>query len=275
MRLAELLQQPQALPTVPQVVHQLIDSLNHEDTPIGQVSRAIGADPVLSAKLLRLANSSYYHLSRTIGTVDDAVVMLGFMTVRTLVIGAGVAGSCPAPAGIDLGRFWRYSTQAAAVAAWIARRVQCSRDHAFLAGLMHPLGHLVMHAGMPEAMRQLDRQGDWLDADRAVRERVALGYDHAAVAAALLAHWKLPPVLVDAVAHCVDPMAAAPFEVLPAVVHLAAWRTRGHLKALNRDDLIACAPELVCAKLDISAEEILDEMPPMQELAEGLAAMVA
>ena len=89
MQLDALFKQPQALPAVPKIVHELIDSFNSDDISIDDIAKKIAADPVLSARLLRLANSAYYHVSRTVGTVDDAVMMLGFVTVRTLVISSG------------------------------------------------------------------------------------------------------------------------------------------------------------------------------------------
>lgn len=273
MRLNELLQQPKSLPTVPQVVHELIESFASEDVSIRKIVASINSDPVLSARLLRLANSAYYHVSRSIGTVDDAVVMLGFMTVRTLVIGMGVTTAFSGHPGVDLARFWTHSTRTAAIAGWLARHAQCSRDHAFTAGLMHGLGQLVMHAGMPEPMLYLDKTCDPLDARRADLERTSFGYDHAEVGAELLRLWKLPSVLVDAVGGHVSPLQAARFEPLAGVLHLAVWRARAHLFSLNADELRQTLPEAVCAKLDLSAAAVLDEMPPVEDLAQGLDAI--
>jgi HD-like signal output (HDOD) protein len=273
MRLDELLKQPHALPTVPQVVHELIRSFDQEDVSIHAITKSISADPVLSAKLLRLANSSYYHVSRSIATVEDSVVMLGFMTVRTLVVGAGMAGAFPSVPGMDLQRFWRYSTHAAAVSSWIAKHAQCSRDHAFTVGLMHGLGHLVMHSGMPEPTVYLDKACGVFDARRSGMERSSFGFDHADVTAALLAHWKLPAILVDAVARHIDPLAHAQFDPLAATLHLATWRARAHEADLTRDELSQTVPQALCAKLNLPVALLLDEMPPLEELAEGLGAI--
>lgn len=275
MRLNELLLQPQSLPTVPKVVHELVESFSAEDVPIRKVVASINSDPVLSAKLLRLANSSYYHVSRSIATVDDAVVMLGFMTVRTLVIGIGVTGAFSGHAGIDLSRFWRYSSQTAAIANWLAKETQCSRDHAFTAGLMHGLGHLVMQAGMPEPMLYLNKTCDMLDARRADIERTSFGYDHADVAAELLRLWKLPSVLVDAVSGHVAPLQPARFEPLAGVLHLASWRARAQAFSLNQEELKHTLPVAVCAKLNLAPAVLLEAMPPVEELSEGLSAIAS
>lgn len=273
MQLHDLLQQPQALPTVPKVVHELIASFEDENVSIQKVVASINSDPVLSARLLRLANSSYYHMSRSVATVDDAVVMLGFMTVRTLVIGTGIAHAFSGYRGIDLPRFWRYSTLTGAIASWLAREVQCSRDHAFTAGLMHGLGHLVMHNCMAEPMLYLNKSCDWMDARRAEIERTSFGFDHTDVGAELMRAWKLPAVLVDAVAQHGNPLARGEFRTLGGVLHLAAWRARSHVWRLSADDIDQSVPEAVCAKLDLSPRHLIEDMPPMEEIAAGLEAL--
>ena len=91
MDIQTLLDQPGKLPTVPKVTQKLIESFSDEDVSIDEIARQIAADPALTAKLLRLANSAYFHVSRTIGTVDDALRMLGFVMVRNLVLEIGRA----------------------------------------------------------------------------------------------------------------------------------------------------------------------------------------
>lgn len=275
MQLATLLNHPQTLPTVPRVVHLLIDSLNREDVSTDSIGHTICADPVLSGKLLRLANSPYYRMSRHIGSVDEAVIMLGLGTVRSLVIGAGVAGAFASLPGLDLRRFWHYSIQAAATAQWIAREVHIHSDHAFTVGLMHALGYLVMHAGMPELMAYMDKACDLLDARRPETERATLGYTHAVVTGSTMSAWKFPPVMVDAVGEYLDPLAHGDFDPLAGVLHLAAWRARAQQYGLTRDDLHETVPALVCAKLEFPADELVDEMPCLDELSEGLFYLVS
>ncbi|TFI17950.1 HDOD domain-containing protein, partial [Herbaspirillum sp. 3C11] len=120
MNFEALFQQQAALPSIPKVVQEVIESFNNDNVSIEDIAKKLSADQVLSAKLLRLANSSYYHVSRSIGTVDDAVLMLGFMTVRTLVVSTGLTGSFKSMSGVDLKLFWRYSLHTAIVAKWLA-----------------------------------------------------------------------------------------------------------------------------------------------------------
>ena len=156
MNFDALFQQQNALPTIPKVVQEVIDSFNDDNVSIDEIARKLAADQVLSAKLLRLANSSYYHSSRSIGTVDDAVLMLGFMTVRTLVISSGLTGGFKAMPGVDLKQFWRYSMHTGVIAKCLAKKIGGNSDFAFTVGLMHAIGQLVMHAAMPEQTLQVD-----------------------------------------------------------------------------------------------------------------------
>lgn len=107
MKLDALFQNPTALPTAPKVVEELISSFDKASVSTEEIAKKLSTDPVLSAKLLRLANSAYYHVSRSIGTVEDAVLMLGFVTVRTLVISSGLVSGFKTVPGLDLKQFWR------------------------------------------------------------------------------------------------------------------------------------------------------------------------
>lgn len=274
MQLEALFKQPQALPAVPKIVHELIDSFNNDDISIDEIVRKIAADPVLSARLLRLGNSAYYHVSRSIGTVNDAVAMLGFVTVRTLVISSGLTGGYKSMPGMDLNKFWRYSMHTAAVARWVAKAAHQNVDLAFTAGLMHGIGQLVMHAGMPEQMLHLDKLATPLDPRRIDMERTSFGYSFAQVGAELAKQWKFPPAFSEAIANFPDPLSHTPFDGVSGVIHLAAWRARAEHNGLDGDELAATVPTEVCAKLGLTADTLLVDMPPLSELCEGMEALL-
>ena len=93
MDLKSLLDQPNKLPTIPKVAQELIVSFSSEDVSVNDIAQQLSADPVLSAKLLRLANSAYFQLARSIETIDDAMRILGLAMVRNLVLGSGMIGA--------------------------------------------------------------------------------------------------------------------------------------------------------------------------------------
>lgn len=274
MNFDALFQQQNALPTIPKVVQEVIDSFNNEDVSIDVIASKLAADQVLSAKLLRLANSSYYHASRSVGTVDDAVLMLGFMTVRTLVISSGLTGGFKAMPGVDLKQFWRYSLYTAVIGKWIAKKVQGNSDFAFTVGLMHAIGQLVMHAAMPEQTLQIDKIAGPLDSRRLDVEKTSFGYDYSDVGAELAKRWRFPDNFASVIKAFPDPLSHDTFEPMAAVVHLAVWCARAEENKYSREEREATIPVDVLKKLGLSASVLMDDMPPIAELAAGLEDLV-
>jgi HD-like signal output (HDOD) protein len=274
MQLDALFKQPQALPAVPKIVHELIDSFNNEEVSIEDISKKIAADPVLSARLLRLANSAYYHVSRTVGSVDDALMMLGFVTVRTLVISSGLTSGFKAMPGMDLNTFWRYSMHTAAVSRWLAKATGNNIDQSFTVGLMHGIGQLVMHAGMPEQMLQIDKLASPMDPRRFDIESSSFGYNFATVGAELARQWKFPTAFSEAIDAFPEPLVHTPANKVAAIIHLAAWRARAEHNGLSGPELVATVPGEVCAMLGLTGDQFLADIPPLSELCEGLEALV-
>lgn len=275
MNLDQLLQQPKALPTIPKVVHELIQSFNNEDVAVADIVRSISADAVLSARLLRLANSAYYHVSRTVATVEDAVLMLGFVQVRTLVIATGLTSGFKSMPGVDLKQFWRYSLHTAVAAKHLARPLQLNAELAFTAGLMHAIGELVMHAAMPEPMLQLDKMVGVLDPRRIVVEQQSFGYSYVQAGAKLAEAWKFPADFVGAIGGCGQPLAQAEFSAVGALIHIAAWRARAEENHLNAEELDATWPVDVASKIGLAAQAVLQDMPSWEELSAGLDALIS
>lgn len=275
MKLASLFDHPNALPTAPRVVQELIESFDSEAVSIPEVTRKIAVDPVLSAKLLRLANSAYYHVSRSISTVDDAVTMLGFVTVRTLVISNGLVNGFKSMPGLDLHKFWRYSLHTAVAAKWLAKKAKQNSDEAFTVGMMHAIGQLVMHTAMPEQCLQIDKMAGPTDPRRLDIERTSFGYDFADVGAELSKRWKFPDAFANAIEHFPEPVEHSTFVPMAAILHLAVWRARTEENHLSEDELRATCPTEVEEKLGLAAYTTLDEMPPTVDLAAGLEELIS
>ncbi len=275
MNLETLFDQPQALPSAPGVVQELISSFADEDVSTKEIATKIAADQVLSAKLLRLANSAHYHVSRSIGTVDHAVTMLGFVTVRTLVISSGLTGSFKPIKGFDLEYFWRYSLHTAVVAKWLARKTHENQDLSFTVGLMHAIGQLVMHTAMPTPCQEIDKDADVWHERRLEAERQKFGYDFAVVSAELANRWRFPETFTSAISAFPQPLASNPPNRIAAIVHLAAWFARAQKNALSVEQMEAVFPNEVGALLGLTFEEINEEMPSLDELSEGLDLLIS
>jgi len=286
LTIASLFDVPMALPMVPKVIQQLIQSFRREDSSVHEVAAQLASDPVIGAKTLRLANSACFHFSRKIGTVDEALQLLGFVMVRNLVLGFATARAFKAVPGMDMPRFWRHSLYTACGARWLARQGggDDDADLAFTVGLLHGLGQLVMHAAMPEKMRVMDRACHPLDGQRAALELQDLGYHHGAVSAELARRWNFPAEVCEPLSQWPAPLATDPAGRLAAIVHIASWRARAAAFDWTAEQAQASCPTAVGAAIGLPLRWLADEttlavgasesaMPPLADLTEGLEAM--
>jgi len=277
---------PASLPVVPKVVQELIESFGRDDVSIEEIAEQIEADPVLCAKTLRLANSAYFHVSRTISTVDDALRMLGFVMVRNLVTGCGVAGAFKGLVGLDLKAFWRHSLHTACAASWLAQAADENSDRAFTIGLLNGLGHLVMHAARPAGLAELDKEIEPLALGRAAAERARFGFHHGDVGAELARRWNFPDEISETLRRVPDPLSGTAVDAMAAIVHVAAWRARVAHFGWSSEEAEASFPLGVgkAARLQLRwlpalatlggiHPSLADPMPPLEELSEGLEGM--
>lgn len=273
MNLEALFQRPQALPTIPRVLQELIASFNDEDVAVAHLVQLISADQVLSANVLRMANSAYFEVPYTVSTVPDALAKLGFTNVRTLVISIGLTGSFKAIPGIDARQFWRHSLHTAVVSRHLSAQVAIRPDLAFTVGLMHAIGELVMHLGMPQEMLALDASLALLNPNRLATEQATFGYTHADVGAELARRWKFPSQFSKAIAGAANPLAQADFDPLAAVVHIAAWRSRAEENQLSATDRESGWSSKLAAKIPLSRNAVLQDLPSLEELSHGLESL--
>lgn len=262
MHLDKLLKQPQALPSVPKVVRRLIDTFEQPDVDPMMVASLIEEDPVMVAKLLKTANSAFFGLSRNVTNAREAMNILGLIKVRALVVASALGESFHLVGGVNLNQFWRYSLNTANLSRYIALPIRIDENTAFTAGLIHAIGELVMHVGMPEAMIELDRNVPMLDLKRAKAERSLFGYSYAEVGAALAREWKFPRRMINAIEHQTAPFDNDVYEPIAGVIHVGSWRARAEEADLRGELLINTYPDPVGVVLGIDPDTVVAERIP-------------
>ncbi|QCB46462.1 HDOD domain-containing protein [Hydrogenophaga sp. PAMC20947] len=262
MNLDKLLKQPNTLPSAPKVIRKLMDTFNQEDVDIMYVASLIEDDPVLTAKLLKMANSAFFGLHRSVSNARDAINVMGLIKVRALVIGASLGEGFHRVGSVNLNQFWRYSMNAANLSRYIALPIKIDENTAFTAGLVHGIGELMMHVAMPEAMLDLDRSIPMLDLKRARAEQGLFGYSYADVGAALAREWKFPKKMVDAILHQTAPFDNDVYEPIAGVIHVASWRARAQELSLGSEGLINTYPDPVGVALGIDPDILIGEEIP-------------
>ncbi|RFP15881.1 MULTISPECIES: HDOD domain-containing protein [unclassified Duganella] len=190
------------LPSLPAVVNELLASMDQDDIDTHALAAKITLDQALTAKTLRLANSSFYGMPSKVTSIQQAISVLGFHAIRTLVTACSVTESFkPAPGNqFDFPAFWRHSIASAVCARVLAPHVRLNPDTAFTAGLLHDLGTLVLATRFPDDYRRVHEYRRQHDCTAAPAQLAVFGIDHATVGSALAKHWKFPATIQAAVA---------------------------------------------------------------------------
>ncbi|MDQ2987886.1 MAG: HDOD domain-containing protein [Pseudomonadota bacterium] len=248
----------QDLPSLPAVVMELLTSIDQEDVDISVLAKKVSHDQALTAKTLRLANSSAFGLQVKVTTIQQAITFLGFQTTRNLITAAAVTG-CFAEgqcAGFNDKAFWRHSIATAACARVLARRMRFNQDYAFTAGLLHDIGRLVLVSTYPERYSEALAYRSAHDCEVIEAEREVLGVDHVVAGAALAEHWNFSDTMRLAIAWHHEPeQTGAGF--LATIIHVANAIVHALDIAREDDDLVPQVSSVAWTALGLSEEAYL------------------
>ena len=215
------------LPALPAAVFELLELLGRDDVGTPALVAKISLDQALTAKTLRLANSSFYGMPRHVGSVSDATTVLGLRTVRVVLTAAALHGAFkpPACAGFDFMAFWRHAVCTAVCARLVGTEIGADAEAAFTAGLLHDIGKLILASSHPERYAEVLAHAAG-GAPLRVVEAEWLGIDHAQVGARVAEHWRFPKPIVDAITHHHAPPDASAAFALVRLVHVAVLLAR-------------------------------------------------
>lgn len=193
------------LPTVPSVVVKLIDAAGADDSGLQEIGRLIQSDHSLAARVLKVANSPSFGFPGKVATVERATTLLGLDLVRSLALSMAAPQlfrRLEGTQGFTLTEFWHHSLSCALASELLARQAGFPQPaEAFVAGLLHDLGKLLLYRWDPEAYERilLKAQEERKPLHRVEEEE--LGLTHAEAGGLLLEDWSFPPLLVEAVLH--------------------------------------------------------------------------
>lgn len=218
MQLEKLFADIGNLPSIPKVALDLIQQFDNPTTSLDAVARNIALDPVIAAKILRLANSARFRGARESTSVEDAAMRLGFNTLRTLVLASAVTGAFKAGPSFDLKAFWLKSFEVASICRLLAKQLGMDADTAFTCGMMHNIGELLIQTGAPELAEQLNKTTQVGTSGRAATENLQLGFGYPEVGAELARRWQLPTLMQQAIAYQAQPLNAPAHAQLPRII---------------------------------------------------------
>ncbi len=197
------------LPTIPRVVQQLIAALRDPDVDARKIADNLAQDPVLTAKVLRLANSSFFGGQRSMSSIDAAVALIGTQALNRLIVACGVSASLGNLPGIDLKTFWRDALVGATAAHKLAPRLSADAESAYVCGLLHATGHLILCQTYPEiADLVFTGFATIRGAELAAIENDNFGIDHANVGALWVESIGFPLAVVETIRKAAEAPAA-------------------------------------------------------------------
>jgi len=220
----EIARRIRSFPSMPKAALRILRLLEDPNASPREVEALLRQEPSLTANILRMTNSAFFGLSCTVGSVRQALALLGWKRLSQLVLASCVRATMDkAVPGYDLpaGDLWRHAVMVSVAAEGLVKELNLTGgDDVFTAALLHDMGKLVLGAYVRDALPKIEA----LAADAVPFEEAetrVLGTNHAEVGAEVLKRWSLPPQIVEAVRWHHAPEGGGRTTVLIDAVHIA------------------------------------------------------
>lgn len=245
------------LPSLSVVVRELLDSFEGDNVRIPQLVNKINRDQGLAARVLRVANSAFYGFPGNIGSINEAVVVLGFHAVRSLALASGIIGQFSPSEGRQFDRlaFWQHAIGTGVAARVLANTLGRNAEEAFAAGLLHDVGKLVLDAHFHEDFCAVLAHLKSNDSTMLEAEKSVLGMDHATIGYEVARQWKFPTAIQQAIRDHQHPDAQTA-SMLTDMVHVANVLVHALEIGNGGDDIVPKLSEAAWLRLGIHWEEL-------------------
>jgi putative nucleotidyltransferase with HDIG domain len=191
------------LPPFPAVLNRALNLMNNPNTSLQEIVETIQYDQSITANVLRICNSAYLGLRQPVGSLQEAVMLLGFSQLLEILL-SGVAGSMmgKAVSGYDLevGELWKYSVSSALLSQIIARRIKREPSPLlFTAALIHDIGKVMLNSYVADQSQHIKELVQTKKVSFLEAEKEVLGIDHAELSALIIEKWNFPKEIFQAI----------------------------------------------------------------------------
>ncbi len=276
------------IPSLPEVVNRIMEVISRPNTPASEIAKLIALDPGLTSKVLRMVNSAAYGFQRQISSIQHGIMILGFNTVRGLVLSASIFKMFEGQEknrGLDHQRFWEHSLGTAVAARILSRHIRVPEaDDIFSAGMLHDIGKVVLDVHFGQDYQKVLREARMQHIlphgpDFYRLEEEVLGINHTAIGSFLAAKWRLPVTMTEVIQHHHNPAQA---ENCQPLVHLVALANELSVLQYEKFGIFSLAhfsPELL-AYFDLDEEDLMRflellkaDMNSAEELLRSIASL--
>ncbi len=256
LELKRKVQRLQSLPTLPGIVQKISQLVDNPNVSTAKIGEEISKDQVLSAKVLKLVNSSFYGLSGRISSINQALVLLGFNVVKGLVLSTSVFEKLTR----EMIGFYEHSLGCAIAAGIIAKEIgHPDKDEIWIAGLLHDIGKVIMWVNLPDDFAEIVDEAKRTRQFITDVEKEHLSITHTDVADWLATKWHLPISVREPMIYHHSPSRAKTAKVQTAIVHLANILVNAYGFGQSGDDLVPPLDDQ-SAKLLGLTDRLLDEI---------------
>lgn len=262
------------LPNIPKVIQSLIVQFNDTNSNTDEISKNIQMDQVLSAKIMRLANSARYGAGRKIASIDSAVVMLGIDALKTLVIASGVTSAFKDIKGFDKKTFWRDSFMTASIAKLIAKHTDADPETAFTCGMMHNIGELLIHIAHPEQATKINKLVS-AGASRIDLQDNQFSCNFTEVSAELATRWNFPAEIIKAIRQQTNPNSFEDYSPYSGIIYLASYLNNAFKENQNPDTVLSNFPNDIAKRLEINLVSFFEAIVELAQAEDDIEAIIS
>jgi putative nucleotidyltransferase with HDIG domain len=213
-----------SFPTLPAVVTRVIEITADPESSIDDLMKVISMDQSLTASVLKNANSAFYGVARNVGSLKEALTVLGFAEIQKIVLSKAVFESFKHLSGdesFEFKKFWEHSFYCGLTAKIIARETATMHNEMFVAGIIHDIGKLILYLALKTEYLYILNYSLENDVDIHIVENKVLGVNHSKIGMDLLRRWMFPEKLIMAVGYHHSPMESTKEKKIPVIICLA------------------------------------------------------
>jgi putative nucleotidyltransferase with HDIG domain len=283
-RYQRIIQDLGQIPTMPTIAAKVMQIVNDPHSSAEDVAKFISRDVALTSKVLRLANSAFYGIPRTISSVNSAIVILGFNTIRSLVLSASVLKVFPQKPGLaasfDRKAFWKHSFMVGIASRMVAqiyrKKKLVDMETAFSAGLLHDIGKIILEQFSNDDYVPVLKAAKEQGLPLVMVEKSMLGMSHADVSGMLVDKWQMPNELKGPIVNHHSPLDDKASQDMACIVHYANHLC--HVKGSGCMENETYAPLIkeieAVLGLGITEETLLEELEKHIQEAEPFFSLI-
>lgn len=269
-----LFSQVSNIPQIPEIVRLLIIQANDPNIDFRSIALNVEKEQVISVKVLRLVNSAHYGFPNKIGSIHQALTILGINELKKLIVVSGFVNSIDEIPGIDLNDFWIDNFRTATYAKWLADHTHFKDSGmVFTAGLICSIGKMLIHLDDATTAKKINLEVK-NGSHRPDSERKHLGFTHQEVCAELCKIWQFPGVLIDTILKSSEPLLFDNTSLAANAVYIARYISESSHSNKDKQTILAGFPYQEWQYLGLKEEGVVEKMTLLLALDTGLEGLL-